>query len=109
MNEWPSVSHEDEHEKIPTIEAVRSVLEEMLVLADVKEVRRCEDKDGLYLWEVALTTEEGSAEYSYARAGRFPEGHAASTAIHVTYFDEDDFPMGGDRVASFKEGTWVLV
>ena len=96
-------------EKAPTMEEVRSIFERLLGEGAVfEEVRMREDAEGLYLWDIKITGEDGETEYSYMRKGRYPEGQALRTAIHVTFFDTDGMPTGGHSVAHFVNGTWEI-
>lgn len=100
---------------IPTPEEVKSIFEQLVEGKEYKEGRKLEDKQGLYLWEITIPIESLSgekegmyAEYSYMRKGRYEQGQAAATAIHVTFFDKDDMPKGGHCVANLINNKWVL-
>ncbi len=95
-------------EAVPTPEEVKSVFEQLLEGREYKEARRLEDEKGLYLWDIVVSEEEGSTEYSYMRKGRYGEGQASATAIHVAFFDKEGMPAGGHSVARFIEGKWEL-
>ena len=95
-------------ESIPTLEEVQSVFEQLIGEEKYEEVRRLEDEQGLYLWDIIVSGKEGNTEYSYMRKGRYPEGQSSATAIHVTFFDETDTPVGGHSVAKYREGDWQL-
>ena len=95
-------------ESIPTPEEVRSVFEQLIEGKEHQEIRRLEDEQGLYLWDVVVSGEDGNTEYSYMRKGRYPQGEASSTAIHVTFFDAEGNPVGGHSVAKHVEGEWEL-
>lgn len=111
--EFPKDIHSLEKgpEHAPTAEEVRSLFEQLLGEgAEFEEVRMREDNEGLYLWDIKITGEGGeSAEYSYMRKGRYPEGQALRTAIHLTFFDTDGMPTGGHSVAHFENGSWNIV
>lgn len=98
-------------ETIPTIEEVRLIFERLLGEgAAFEEVRMREDGGGLYLWDIKITGDDGGeTEYSYMRKGRYKEGEASRTAIHVTFFDADGMPTGGHSVAHFENGAWKIV
>ena len=95
-------------ELIPTPEEVQTVFEQLIEGEEYKDGRRLEDEKGLYLWDVIVSKEDGNIEYSYMREGRYLEGQASVTAIHVTFFDEAGDPIGGHSVAKYIEGEWEL-
>ncbi|OGY99143.1 MAG: hypothetical protein A2945_04255 [Candidatus Liptonbacteria bacterium RIFCSPLOWO2_01_FULL_52_25] len=101
----PNHTHASEksQEAIPTEGEVRAVFEQ-LTGGEFVEVRKAEDENGLYLWDVRA----GDTEYSYMRKGRHPIGGEAShTAIHATFFD-GGMPTGGEGVAEFVDGAWKI-
>lgn len=118
-------SKEKSSEHIPTPEEVKSMFEQFIGEKkykekgkEYKEVRKLGDQQGLYLWDItipidSLRGEAGGggmyAEYSYMRKGKYKEGSATKTAIHVTFFDHDDMPKGGHCVANFINNKWVLI
>ena len=95
----------------PSVEEVRSVFEQLVEEGvEFEEVRKREDGEGLYLWDIKVAGEGGEAtEYSYMRKGRYKEGEALRTAIHVTFFDADGMPVGGHSVAHFENGAWRIL
>ena len=96
-------------ENIPSSENVKEVFEKLLGTQEYTETRKCEDEQGLYLWDVTIPQADGYAEYSYMRKGRHAQGGEASdTAIHVTFYDQDGFPVGGHSVAKYEDGEWVV-
>ena len=109
-----SESNEDEKkpEHIPTAEEVLLLFEKLLGETEYEDVRKLEDEQGLYLWDIKIIQEDGSIEYSYIRKGNYKErglagGSALETAIHVTYFDNDGTPVSGHSVAKFIDGKWM--
>ena len=100
----PKQTHPSEKgvENPPTVEEVRSIFERLLGEGAVfEEVRMREDAEGLYLWDIKITGEDGETEYSYMRKGRYPEGQASRSAIHITFFDADGRPAGGPLCRAF--------
>ena len=108
MNERPPDIFEEGPGSIPTPEEVRSVFEQLVGGEKYEDVRKLEDKQGLYLWDIKVSGEGGGSEYSYMRAGQYPEGRASATAVIVTFFDEEGIPIGGHSVAKYIEGKWKL-
>lgn len=98
-------------EAVPTVEEVRSIFERLLGEGvEFEEVRMREDSEGLYLWDIKIVGDDGGeTEYSYMRKGRYKEGQALRTAIHVTFFDVDGMPTGGHSAAHFENGAWKIV
>ncbi|MDP3953429.1 MAG: hypothetical protein Q8P99_01220 [bacterium] len=96
------------HEPVFTPEEVQELFEQLGV-REFEDVRRLEDERGLYLWDIAIPGEDGGTEeYSYMRGGRYPEGQASITAIHKVFYDKDGTPIGGQSVAKYIEGEWIL-
>lgn len=96
-------------ERVPTEAEVGALFERLVEDRKYEEIRKREDEQGLYLWDIKLSgsdAEGGTTEYSYMRAGQHPEGSAARTAIHVAYFDSEGFPIGGESVAVYENGEW---
>ncbi len=95
-------------ERIPTKEEVQKLFERFTEGKSYESVRTKEDDKGLYLWDIKITEPNGdTTEYSYMRAGSYPEGKALNTAIHVTFFDKDGIPTGGHSVAKCVSGQWT--
>lgn len=96
-------------EHISTPEEVCSVFKE-LIKKEYKEVRRCEDQEGLYLLEVEVSGESENevTKYLYIRKGEHKEAACSETEIYVTYF-EDNIPVGGTSAARFIEGNWKIL
>ncbi len=106
MKEGPPNVFEEGSESTPTPEEVQSVFEQLVGEEEYEDVRRMEDEQGLYLWEIKVSGDGGDAEYSYMREGHYPEGQASATAIHVTFFDAEGVPVGGHSVAKYISGEW---
>ena len=108
MHEEPPDTFEKGPESIPTPEEVRSIFEQLIGEKEYEDVRKFEDEQGLYLWDIIVSGEDGDTEYSYMRKGQYPEGQASVTAVHVTFFDEAGTPVGGQSVAKYINGEWKL-
>lgn len=96
-------------EVIPTKDQVLAVFKRLLNGMEFAEARTRADENGLYLWDVKIKKEDGEAEYSYMRKGRYPEGEASKTAIHVAFYDVDGMPTGGEEVARWENGVWRIL
>lgn len=107
-----SPKFEKEVEKIPTVEQVREIFDQLREGKDPKELRRINDEKGLYLWEIKIDGEKDNEhiEFLYRRKGSVEKGDGGPTAIHITYF-EDDFPVSGTTAASYDEktGLWKII
>jgi len=104
-----SIKQKEESESIPTSEDIKFVFEKLLEGKEYKTRRKLEDEQGLYLWEIEIPEEDGHTEYLYMRKGRHEEGGQASdTAIHIAFFDKNDFPVSGYSVAKYIEKEWKL-
>lgn len=107
--EMPKIDNEKNPEHIPTEEEVLAIFEKLVGGAEYEEIRKLEDEQGLYLWDIKITQEDGSIEYSYIRKGNYKErglagGSALETAIHLTYFDNDGIPVSGHSVYKLVDG-----
>jgi len=96
-------------EHVPTLEEVQAVFQE-LTGGRYEEVRRAEDEKGLYLLDVKIAgkSEGESIGYEYMRAGRYPEGEASETQIHIVYY-KDELPVGGTSAAKYVDGEWRIL
>jgi len=108
MHEGLPNTFEEGSESIPTPEEVQSVFEQLLGEEKYEDGRELEDEQGLYLREIIVPGEDGDTEYAYMRKGRYSEGQASDTAVHVTFFDKDGTAVGGHSVAKYIEGKWEL-
>lgn len=95
-------------ESIPSVEEVRSLFEKLLEGQEFEEIRRCEDEQGLYLWDIKIPGEDGDTELSYMRKGRYKEGQASITAIHITFLDQEGNFVNGHSVAKYTDNSWEL-
>lgn len=104
---------EKKSEHIPTSEEVLLLFEKLVGENKYEDVRKLEDEQGLYLWEIKIVQEDGSStEYSYIRKGNYKArglagGFSPETAIHVTFFDSDGMPIGGHSVMKLIDGKWI--
>jgi len=90
---------------------VLAIFEKLVGEAKFEEIRKLEDEQGLYLWDIKISQEDGSMEYSYIRKGNYKErglagGSAPETAIHITYFDNGGIPISGHSVYKLIDGGW---
>jgi len=109
MNEKQPNNFENKRERISTSEEIQVIFTELLKGKECETVRKKEDEKGLYLWEIRISEEKGCyAEYSYMRKGRYPEGEASESVIHIVFFDENGVPTGGYDVANLVNGKWEV-
>lgn len=103
-------SMENGPESIPTIEQVRSALEQALgkTLKDLGAVENIKEQDerGPWLVEFTVMNEDGTyTEYEYIREER-PD-RLPKTEIFATGFEASGMPdMRGWNVAKYKDGVW---
>ncbi|MEX0917525.1 MAG: twin-arginine translocation signal domain-containing protein [Candidatus Paceibacterota bacterium] len=103
-------------EVIPSPEGIKRIFETLFSeitkvtgVENYTEVRKGNDDDGVYLWEVAFPLEDGIAQFEYLRKGRHEIGGGSiATKIYITFFDETGFPEGGHNVAEFSDGMWDI-
>lgn len=105
MNEGEPSNIEEGIESIPTPEEVRSVFDQLIEGVEYKDVRKLEDEQGLYLWDIINEGEDTA--YLYMRKGRYSEGQALTTSVNVIFYD-DGIPVGGHSVAKLIDGEWKL-
>lgn len=84
------------------------MFKELIGKTEFEEVRKLVDQQGLYLWDIKIPAEDGYVEYSYMRAGRYPEGQSSATAIHMTFYDSEGAPISGYSVGKYADGLWRL-
>lgn len=109
MHDALSNGYETGRDRFPTEAEVRVVFERVLGERKFKQTRKREDEQGLYLWDVKVEEEHGFTEYSYMRNGKYPEGAALETAVHVAFFNEEGVPVSGHSVAKFTNGKWEFI
>lgn len=100
---------EEKPEHIPSLEEVQAVLERLLKGEEYEVIRKIEDERGLDTWEVRVNTPEGASEFSYKRQGSYDAHGNKVDVIHVTFFDNDDFPIGGHAVAKYIDSKWKSI
>jgi len=105
------IIEEEYSEHIPTQEEVLAIFEKLVGETKYEEIRKLEDEQGLYLWDIKISQEDGSIEYSYIRKGNYKErglagGSASETAVHITYFDNKGVPVSGHSVCKLIDGKW---
>lgn len=98
-----------ETEHISTLEEIKDIFEKLLQGQKYKIVRKISDEKGLYLLDIKVQKKNEYNEYSYMREGRYQEGQASNTAIHVTFFNCSGVPTGGHSVAKFENEKWILI
>jgi len=99
-------TNESRVEKILNEKEVLNVLEE-IAGGDYEILRSLEDEDGLYMLEIRTVDENDEVlEYTYRRAGRYPETKSDSTVIDAVFYS-GDMPVGGHVIRKYKEGSWV--
>lgn len=74
------------------------------------EVRKLEDEQGLYLYEVKILGDLPGEEigYEYMRKGQYEEGSSLSTEIHIVYY-ENGIPISGTSAARYVDGKWIIL
>ena len=106
-SEEPSNTLEEEQELFPTSEEVQAIFEQLVGGGEYEEIRKLEDEQGLYLWEIRVSGEDEDREYSYRR-GRPSVGELPDFRVDVYFFDEDGIPAGGHSAAKYIDKEWKL-
>ena len=108
MKEGSPNVFEEGPEAVPSPEEVEDIFEKLIESKDFEDIKKLEDEQGLYLWDIKVHGEDGDIEYLYMRKGHYTEGQASKTAINVTFFDESGISVGGHSVAKYIDGEWML-
>lgn len=94
-------------EYIPSEKEVYAFFQKLVGGATFSERRRFEDGQGLYLWEIKITQEDGGTiEYCYLRKGSYKEGSSLETVIYIAYFDTEGRPTGGNPLFKLIDNKW---
>jgi hypothetical protein len=119
MRELPPNNFERKPEHIPSEGEVLALFKCFLKengATGFREMRKLEDSEGLYLWEIAISEKNGGGhrEYLYTRKGDYksrglPGGSAPETAIHMTCFDLEGIPYTGYPVRKLRDGRWIEI
>lgn len=111
MNEKAPGQFEKDTEHVPTPEEIHSLFEQLIGEKKYEEIRKLEDEQGVYLWEIAIAGKDGDRiEYAYMRKGLHNSNMSDPyTSIHVYFFDNDGVPTGGYPVVKFINGKWKLI
>ncbi|MBP6912501.1 MAG: hypothetical protein KBB86_01050 [Candidatus Pacebacteria bacterium] len=103
-------------EQFPSKEEIASVFESILKGKEYTEVRFESDDNGISLYEIEVTLEDGfKVEYNYQKATydyKNPAIHPNlqfSASIQSIEYDEDGMPCGGEGVANYRDGAWIYL
>lgn len=94
---------------VPSEEEIRSVFENLAGAPDFKNIRKLEDDEGIYLWEVSAPTEDGRAKYLYIRKGTHDESRSLVTKISFSRFDKAGAPVESGTAAKLIDGEWDMM
>jgi hypothetical protein len=93
----------------PTAEEILNEFENFTG-GEYTELRKLEDEEGVYYWEVFVMVEgRGFIIYSYTRDGVDIDDNPARSVIDKVFFDLNDVPFHGFPVSKYGEGIWVAV
>lgn len=94
-------------------EEITTVFETILQGKPYKELRVLSDDEGVYLYEIEVTLENGErAEYNYQKAKndyRKPSLSATarfSASVHKIMYDIEGTPYTGECAANYIDGIW---
>lgn len=100
-------------EQFPSQQEIKSIFEMMTQGKEYKEIRLKSNEEGVYLFEIEVTLENGEKrEYNYQKATynyrdtTLPLNAQFSASIHVINYDSDGIPYGGECVANYRDGKW---
>ena len=103
-------------ERFPSKEEITSVFENILKGKEYKEVRFESDDNGISLYEVEVTLENGlKVEYNYQRAEydykdtTLHPNLQFSASIQSIEYDRDGMPYGGEGFANYRDGQWTYL
>ncbi|MES2437118.1 MAG: hypothetical protein V4519_03820 [Patescibacteria group bacterium] len=109
---------EENAEKFPSIEEIRSVFGTLLQGKKYTELRTKTDDAGLSFYEVEVINEDGSkTEYSYQKAkndykdpnAKVAPGCRFAASIHTVEYDVDGMPTTGNHIANYLDGEWTYL
>jgi hypothetical protein len=103
-------------EQFPSKEEITSVFEKIVQGKEYKEVRFESDADGISLYEIEVTLENGlKVEYNYQKANynykdtTIHPGLQFSASIQSLEYDEDGMPFSGEGFANYRDGQWTYL
>jgi hypothetical protein len=117
MNQGQEISeHHETPERFPSQEEIKSTFETILEGKEYKELRLLSDGEGVRLYEIEVTMENGEKrEYYYEKAAydfrdkSLPTTAQFSAYIYMTEYNSDGMSYGGQCVANYLDGTWHYV
>ncbi len=72
--------------------------------------RELDDEKGPYLREVIVSRADEKIEYEYMREGRHSDKMQSLTSnISATFYDLDGIPIGGEIIARYEKGKWIIL
>ncbi|MES2088355.1 MAG: hypothetical protein V4467_05210 [Patescibacteria group bacterium] len=100
-------------EQFPSREEIESIFNVILRGRAYKEVRFKSNEEGVFLYEVEVTLENGEKiELNYQKANNnyldpsLNPNAQFSASIHSINYDTDGMPCGGGCVANYLDGKW---
>ena len=94
-------------EKIPSEREVAGRFEKILAGREFSELQKVEDEDGLYVWDVQTTDDDGDrVDICYKRAGTSATGVIEISAIHQALYTSDGIPCGAGTQFEYIDGRW---
>ena len=109
MDKEPINLFEGESERPPSEEEIRDMFTRLSGRPDFRDVRKLSDKNGVYLWEVAVDTDEGGERYVFVKKGTRDESRTLVTKINFSRFDKAGLPVESGTAAKFIDGEWEIM
>jgi hypothetical protein len=94
-------------ENVPTEGEVIRVMERLLDGVEFTETERVE-KDG-ELWSLRYETVDSTGDrvvYEYGVRTPDTSVDSRTAVIHVTFYDNENIPVGGHNLADYERGVW---
>ncbi len=106
--EKTSAGQQEAPERLPSRGEIGSAFEAILQGKEYKELRFRADANEVQFYEIEVVLEDGERrEYNYKKASfDYRATWLPAASIHVTTYDADGMPYGGDCVANYRDGTW---
>lgn len=102
-------SIDNQSENIPSIKEVALKFEKILDGREFTELKKIEDEEGLYIWEIETTDDDGDRlTMEFKRAGESETGVASDSRIRETLYVED-VPCGAGDQYIYINSDWKRV
>ncbi len=98
-------------DRFPMLAKVLSGFDEIIKGAEIKELKKVEDEQGLFVYDVEAKLPNGdTVECCFKRARALEVGGAeVPSRIHTMIYDADGMPSGTGPQYDYQDGEWVEI